>query len=150
MTIQIGVFGGPGGHQQKAYIPEQRWIKALLLHSGDVVDAIGLKWTNDTVEMVAGEKGRQEPNYTMESALLRNIRTISGTVGDYEWAFVVKQIQFTFTDGTQTGLFGQQRGSRDFLIDVPQGYYLSGFWGWTGNVIDSLGFIFDETPRGAG
>jgi hypothetical protein len=145
MAVLLGPYGGPGGAKVESFLPARGDMAQITVMYGDVIDSINLFSRISGEVKVAEIAGAWSGSIIKTLDLTRqHITGIRGTYGLYpdQRTVVIKQIQFTFSSGVPSDVFGLQAGDQIYQCNTPPNTLLTGFFGKVGNVIDSIGFQF--------
>ena len=134
---QIGdPVGGNGGKlfDDTARIPDSSKVTKVLVRHGELIDAIRIVHDDVDLDWHGGEGGHEE---FFQLAPDEYIISISGQYGQ----FIDSLYIHTSTGRVSKLCFGGRGGHKSYNFTAPDGYEIVGFFGRSGQWIDSIGVI---------
>ena len=134
-----GQVGGNGGAEFERLMPPGATISNINVYHGQYVDGFEIVYRDRKGNKGSFRQGSIRPNpyrYDLDKGV--TITGISGRAGQF-----VDSIRFHFSDGSKTQLCGGNGGG-DYFITVPAKASAVGFYGKSGEYVDSIGIVFKQ------
>ncbi len=139
---QTQLAGGGGGRPfADGNIPPGARITAVVVRSGDTIDAVQAIYALSDGRNLAGQQHGHSGGNSHTFRLNRDeyIIGLAGRFGD-----TVDSMRIV-TNKRTSQVFGGGGGDKDFRIDVPRGNQAVGFTGRAGDTVDAIGLIYMQT-----
>lgn len=136
----MGPRGGPGGEDWDYKPTGAITITEIIIHSGDVIDSLSFKSTNQNdVPTKYGGGGGDEKVVTLEPN--EYVTSIKGTYGKYKDEYVIESLSFytNIHDKVPHGPFGHPKGIEFVIPEENENRIIVGFHGRHDKYINALG-----------
>ncbi|XP_066372145.1 horcolin-like [Miscanthus floridulus] len=144
---KIGPRGGPGGGVRDVQVPPYRLLR-LAIHSKGAINGISFSYTGSDGsvhhESWGGVSGFEE--HPIQLGLTDYVKEISGTIGAYtrDHPNIVRSLKVVTFKRTY-GPYGATDGAgRPFSFPVQGSARITGFFGRSGDYLDSIGVYIRE------
>ena len=141
-VLQTTLAGGGGGSPfADKEVAQAARISEIRVRAGDLIDGIQAVYTLSNGSVVEGVwhggQGGRLNTFRLDSD--EYITAIAGRTGNQ-----VDSLRI-ITNKRTSATFGGRGGNRDFRIDVPSGYNVTGFAGRAGSTLDAVGLTYSSS-----